>query len=159
VTFEKAVEHILAFEGGYVFDSSDPGGETNFGISKRAYPHLDIKGLSREAATEIYRKDYWEPLKPMLLPARLRLCVFDCAVNQGLARAIKTLQGAVGSKQDGVLGPETYHAAERAEVAEALLNMLQLRLSHYSKLPHFARFGSGWTKRLLSVAVESLRYV
>ena len=36
----------LGKEGGYVNNSRDPGGETNFGISKRAYPNVDIKNLT-----------------------------------------------------------------------------------------------------------------
>ena len=36
-TLDNAIEKTLAHEGGYVNDPDDPGGETNFGISKRAY--------------------------------------------------------------------------------------------------------------------------
>jgi len=36
--FLKAVEMVLAHEGGYVNDPNDPGGETKYGISKRSYP-------------------------------------------------------------------------------------------------------------------------
>ena len=157
MTFEKAVEHILAFEGGYVFDSHDPSGETNFGISKRAYPNLDIKNLTRAEAIGIYFTDYWQPLKPLLIPERLRLCVFDCAVNQGLDRAIRLLQGAVGVRQDGVLGPLTVNALKTYNETEALSNLLHLRLSHYGKLPHWGRFSKSWVRRLLTVAVESMR--
>src|SRR5437870_3022167 len=35
----KCIFIIMGFEGGYVNDPLDPGGETNYGISKRAYPH------------------------------------------------------------------------------------------------------------------------
>ena len=33
-------------------DPQDPGGETNFGISKRSYPDLDIAGLTVADATD-----------------------------------------------------------------------------------------------------------
>ena len=36
--FERAVARVLSDEGGYVDNPADPGGETNFGISKREYP-------------------------------------------------------------------------------------------------------------------------
>jgi lysozyme family protein len=157
MTFEKAIVHILAFEGGYVFDSHDPGGETNFGISKRAYPNLDIKSLTQNEAISIYFQDYWQPIKPLLLPERLRLCVFDCAVNQGLERAMRLLQGAVGVKQDGVLGPLTLSELKSYDESTALSNMLHLRLEHYAKLPHWGRYSKSWVKRLITVAVESLR--
>ena len=56
--FREAIEVILKHEGGYVNDPVDPGGETNMGISKRAYPDLDIKGLTKQSVREIYYKDY-----------------------------------------------------------------------------------------------------
>tara|TARA_Y100001951_G_C11296045_1_gene275706 strand:+ start:4160 stop:4333 length:174 start_codon:yes stop_codon:yes gene_type:complete len=48
--FDASLEHVLLFEGGYVNDPRDPGGETRFGISKRSYPREDIRGMTRERA-------------------------------------------------------------------------------------------------------------
>ena len=61
--FEDCIDKVLEHEGGYVNDPNDLGGETNFGVSKKAYPDLDIKNLTRDEAKEIYRKDYWERYK------------------------------------------------------------------------------------------------
>ena len=36
--FEQAITTTLQHEGGYVNDPADPGGETRYGISKRAFP-------------------------------------------------------------------------------------------------------------------------
>ena len=36
-TFDHCIELVLGHEGGYVDDPNDAGGETNWGISKRAY--------------------------------------------------------------------------------------------------------------------------
>jgi hypothetical protein len=58
--FEMAIDFVLPREGGYVNDINDPGGETNFGISKKKYPDLDIKNLTVQQAVEIYRRDYWD---------------------------------------------------------------------------------------------------
>jgi hypothetical protein len=58
--FLAAVHDLIAnWEGGYVDDAKDPGGETKYGISKRSYPNLDIKGLSVDAAVDIYYRDFW----------------------------------------------------------------------------------------------------
>lgn len=157
MTFEKAVEHVLTFEGGYVFDSNDPGGETNWGISKRSYPHLDIKNLSKQDAIQIYFNDFWTPIKPLLIPDKIRLCLFDCAVNQGVDRAIKILQTAVGTKVDGILGPITLAALKNRNDIDTLIAISQLRLVHYTKLPHWDRYGKGWARRLLTIALESTR--
>lgn len=36
LTFDIAFDRLLGHEGGYVNDPEDPGGETNWGISKRS---------------------------------------------------------------------------------------------------------------------------
>ena len=87
MSFEKAVEFALSFEGGYSNDPVDPGGETNYGISKRAYPTLDIKNLTREDAVAIYRRDYWDACGCDSMAGPLATCVFDTAVNCGKGRA------------------------------------------------------------------------
>ena len=61
--FTRCIRHILNEEGGYVNHAKDPGGETKYGISKRAYPHLDINNLTLDEAEAIYRLDYWEPVQ------------------------------------------------------------------------------------------------
>ena len=48
--FDRVIDIVLAHEGGYSNDSVDPGGETNFGISKRQYPDVNIKNLTVENA-------------------------------------------------------------------------------------------------------------
>lgn len=87
MTFDEAVAHILRFEGGYVNDPADPGGETKYGISKRAYPQLDIKNLTVEDAKAIYYRDYWLPAGCDSLPTAAAFLVFDFAVNAGVERA------------------------------------------------------------------------
>jgi len=57
-TFDNAVNFVLQWEGGYSNDPEDPGKETNFGISKKSYPGLDIKNLTKEKAREIYYLDF-----------------------------------------------------------------------------------------------------
>src|SRR5712675_693390 len=79
--FEMAINFVLPQEGGYVNDALDPGGETNFGISKRKYPNVDIKNLDVVGAMGIYRRDYWD--RNNLDKFRLPFCVaaFDSYVQ------------------------------------------------------------------------------
>ena len=44
--FDKAFELVIGHEGGLVDHPADPGGLTKYGISKRAYPNLDIRNLT-----------------------------------------------------------------------------------------------------------------
>lgn len=92
--FRKALQFTLKWEGGYVNDPDDPGGETKWGISKRAYPNLDIKNLTPEAAASIYAKDYWDRCSCDSLSYPLCVAVFDSAVQHGCGRAISWLKGA-----------------------------------------------------------------
>lgn len=87
--FPIAIAFTLCWEGGYVNDPADPGGETNHGISKKAHPDLDIKNLTVEEAKEIYRKEYWLGAGCDRLPIAESIALFDTAVNIGVSRALK----------------------------------------------------------------------
>ena len=83
---------IIKVEGGYVNDPDDPGGETKYGISKRAYPKLDIKNMTKDLAREIYKRDYWDACGCDDLPPGLDVAAFDAAVNMGRLTAIAILK-------------------------------------------------------------------
>ena len=83
MTFDILVKKVLKHEGGYVNDPSDPGGETKYGISKRAFPDLDIKNLTEEQAILIYYDEYWLDAKVDKLPDELHEIYLDMVVNMG----------------------------------------------------------------------------
>lgn len=86
-TFDTLVLKVLDREGGYVNNPDDRGGETNFGISKRANPTVDIKNLTPEGAKAIYKADYWDTINGDALPENVRDLAFDTAVHHGPGRA------------------------------------------------------------------------
>lgn len=90
-TWDKAIAFVLSQEGGYVNDPKDPGGETNFGISKRSYPNLDIANLTIDDAKNIYQRDYWNTMGCNELSYPLDMIVFDTAVNMGIGGATNFL--------------------------------------------------------------------
>ena len=91
--FNKLIPIILHNEGGYCNTEGDTGGETNYGISQRAYPDLNIKELTIEQASEIYFKDYYTPLNLQLIQLdELALHIFDMADNAGKKTAVILLQ-------------------------------------------------------------------
>lgn len=151
--FDKAFAAVIGHEGGYVNHPNDPGSETNFGISKSAYPDENIGGMTLERAKAIYRRDYWDTLRCDELPERIALQVFDAGVNHGRSMAVRFLQKAVGVEQDGIIGPRTIHASRvaREDVVHALFNAA--RLEAYTRLPTWGTFGKGWVRRI----VENLR--
>ena len=151
--FKKAVEFVLKHEGGYVNDPQDAGGETKFGISKRAYPNLDIKNLTRDQAIEIYKRDYWDKL-PNTLPAAVHCVLFDCAVNAGIGRALRILQAAIKVGQDGKWGGLSQSALTKLNQNEVLLRFSTERIMFYSVLSTFSRFGKGWVNRVVASLLE-----
>jgi len=153
MSFYKAVEFVLKHEGYYSNDPKDAGGETKFGISKRAYPSLDIKNLTRDDAIAIYQRDYWNKL-PEGLSESLHGALFDCAVNTGISRAIKLLQAAIKVKPDGVWGTKSSAALHKLDADEVLIRFSTERIMFYSALSTFSRFGKGWINRVVASIVQ-----
>ena len=87
--FDKIIEFTLKYEGGYVNDPDDPGGETRFGISKRSYPNVDIKNLTIEEAKKIYKRDYYDAVDFGIMDEKTKNALFDTAVNCGVGTARK----------------------------------------------------------------------
>ena len=154
-TFETAIRLVLQHEGGYVNDPDDPGGETNFGISRRTYPDLDIKNLTGEEATEIYRRDWWDKNRfGEIEPGSLATGLFDVAVNAGTSRAVTALQKAltatgVSVSVDGKLGPATLAAANGHAKPDALVReFCAQRVMYYTGLEK-PKYLLGWVRRAL----------
>lgn len=145
--FLKAVELIFKHEGGLVDHPSDPGGLTNFGISQRAYPDLNIRGLSKPGAAAIYHRDYWLKIKGDDLPGAVALSVFDMAVNSGVIRSIKIMQRCLGLKEDGIIGPKTMEAVLATPRYTMIEKYRKERQKYYESLAGFKTFGKGWTRR------------
>ena len=150
--FQHAVAFVLAKEGGYVQHPSDPGGETNFGISKRAYPHEDIANLTKQRAALLYHRDYWRAVRSHELPTGIALAVFDGAVQHGTVTAARLLQEVLGAKVDGIIGPKTLLAARQADTEWLIARYVLRRARLYARIqardPAQAVFIDGWFNRL-----------
>ena len=148
MNIEDALRILLRHEGGYVNHTDDPGGETNYGITRAVALKHGYTGsmatLPLSVATDIYRKSYWAPIKADQIPDNLRFHVFDAAVNSGPAQAIKWLQQCAGTAVDGVVGPKTLEAA--AKVTPAQYSATRLRFM--TGLSTWQTFGKGWARRI-----------
>ncbi|RJX20443.1 MAG: hypothetical protein C4570_03790 [Ammonifex sp.] len=160
--FELAARQVIGYEGGYVWNAKDPGGETKYGISRRTHPNLDIKNLTEPQAREIYRGEYWDPLQLDRLPFPVALVTFDGAVNQGPGRVTQLLQvalnrlGGAPIAVDGDLGGQTrkkimamgmYDHERNYHIAQA---ELWRRIWHYQMIavnPANLTFLRGWIAR------------
>lgn len=154
MTFDTAFDRLLGHEGGYTNDPNDPGGETNWGISKREYPSLDIKKLTREQAKAIYLRDFWNKINADKLPNGIVFQLFDFATNSGVQTAIRYFQRALGVADDGVIGPVTSHAMLVTSETDMIMQLNAERLDYMTKLVTWPKFGRGWAKRI----AQNLRY-
>jgi lysozyme family protein len=158
--FEKAITIVLKHEGGYVNDPNDLGGETKYGISKRSYPHLDIKNLTVEQAIEIYRRDWWDKYRyGDIKDQDVATKVFDLSVNMGPVTAHRLLQEALvflgyPVEIDGIIGPQTIAAANKADPRRLLHVIRWLAAHHYYRIaaqsPQSRAFLIGWLNRAYS---------
>lgn len=148
MNFDKALDYLLRHEGGYSNNRADPGGETNYGITKRVAEqhgyHGSMRSIPLSVVRDIYRESYWDKCRCDDLPDHLQFHVFDAAVNSGVGRAIKWLQSCAGVTQDGVIGPVTL--AKAYGVSAAMYS--GVRLAFMTDLPHWDTFGRGWARRI-----------
>lgn len=166
--FARAVEVVLAQEGGYANDAHDPGGETNFGISKRRFPDEDIKDLTRERAIELYHEHYWRATGCDRLPERIAIAYLDACVNHGegagsaeipggprlLQRAVRHFRDDV--VEDGTVGPVTERAVWAIDSKALLAEFLARRAQRYAEITTFPTFGHTWMRRLFDVHQAAL---
>lgn len=123
--FKEAINKTLKFEGGYVNDPDDSGGETFLGISRvnnRSWKGWKIidqckvgimlpQGISRlndklysneeliSLVHQLYKDKYWDPIQLDIIPSqRVANEIFDTAVNMGVGTAIKFAYEACGIK-------------------------------------------------------------
>lgn len=156
-TFQLIIEDVLEHEGGYVNDPRDKGGETKFGISKRWFPEVDIKNLTKQEAIRLYYDHYWKPSRAYELPEELRATYFDMCVNMGQTQAVKILQKAINSKIsgiidiDGKIGPKTIQSSAMLEKGRLQAYRCLYYANLVKKEPSQERFYYGWFKRAIEV--------
>lgn len=156
LTFNDAIERVLAHEGGYVNHPSDPGGETKWGVTKRTARangyHKPMRQMTREEAKAIYKRAFWRGCARF--EGALAFQLFDAIVNHGRGNAYRFLQRAANVADDGVIGPVTLAAVRRLPLSLLVARFLAERLRFYTNLSMFETFGRGWTRRVAT----NLRY-
>ncbi|HDZ9236842.1 TPA: peptidoglycan-binding protein [Vibrio cholerae] len=153
VLFVLTAEGGLRDDGGYVNDPADKGGETKYGISKRAFPDVDIKSLTMDDAVKIYHDNYWKPASCDEWAGPVALLTFDSAVQHGVKPAIKMLQECAGVADDGLVGKNTRAAVHACDVEYLAARYVLRRSLYYARIiknnPSQERFINGWYNRLV----------
>ncbi len=166
--FGEAIKKVLQWEGGFVNDPYDPGGATNWGLSKKFLDRIgnysigEIESMTEESAVKIYRQEIW--LKrgyDKIKSDELATKVFNIGVNISDSSAIKILQQSYNQvfkdnkiKVDGILGPETLGAVNclSAVKIDEITRAFKMRcVKHYEKWckgnPNRKEFAAGLIAR------------
>ncbi len=135
-TVDQITDGILAREGGFVNDPSDPGGATNHGVTIHTMRRLgldldrdgdvdvqDVRLLTRAQAKKIFLEHYYRKPRIDRLPEALQASVYDMYVNAG-GNAVKILQRLLVKMGfriavDGAIGPKTIGACRTAAQVNA----------------------------------------
>lgn len=146
--FLKCHEVTAKWEGGWSDHPSDPGGATMYGITIAKYREhfpkgtaADLKKISRAAALDIYRKDFWNTVNGDNLAPGVDLAVYDAGVNSGVSRARKWLLASIGG----------------ADV-QTVKNICKARLGFVQGLSTWKTFGKGWARRIADIEAKGVSW-
>lgn len=157
--FSEAIAKTITKEGGdkYTEIENDAGGATKFGISKRSYPHLDIRNITEQQAHEIYKRDYWDRVSGDQINSQIVAeTVLDAIVHMGVKTASRMVQLAINVAPDGVIGPKTIAKlnATDANTFKAIFTLAVI--ARYARICNQDRtqtkFLLGWLNRALGSA-------
>lgn len=163
MTRDQIIAFVILIEGGYVNDPDDTGGATKYGVTQRYLDsrrnHFDgmpasVADLTTDQAATLYATDQWLEVHADELPPPLQLMALDCAVNQGGPEACILMQGCVGAKQDGNIGPVTLAAIHAADPMKLLMRFAVARDLRYAA--GNAKYVRGWIRRLVRVYTACL---
>lgn len=154
--------HVAQWEGGYSDDVYDKGKQTKYGITigtlsdynGRPASVDEVKALTYGKALEIFRKNYWTPVRGDELPIALALLTYNTRVMSGPKDGERFLQKALNKfgaslDVDGEIGPLTLQAAwDTKDVAAVVADYHAQNLAYLKTLDSWAHFGKGWKNRL-----------
>jgi lysozyme family protein len=165
-SFDIFLPLLLRFEGGYVDDPTDPGGETNKGVTMATFQHCshellgidptsqNLQALTDPQAGIIYRNLYWDKINGDDFPLQeLANIVCDFYVNSG-THATVLLQRVLNSMganliEDGGIGPASIKALNAMDQVAVYRQYKQGRIAYYQSLAQkFPQFERGWLNRV-----------
>ena len=169
--FEKAIPHVLKWEGGFVNHPADPGGATNRGIifslfkeyakSLGLLPNVDaLKSLTEAQAKKIYKSHFWDKMQgDKFTDQSIANITFDGFVNSGY-NGIKIVQRMAGTKTDGIIGTNSLFVINSAVPQVLFESIKDERIRYYESLaerkPQMQVFLKGWLNRINSFNYEQL---
>ena len=172
--YRKIIPFLLSFEGGYVNDPSDSGGETNKGVTWATYEaycfrvlnvkptHQHFKTLTDDEVGRFFKLLYWDELNGDNIPSQaIAEMVSDWAYNSGERIAAKELQRCLYMDFgfplmiDGDIGPKTIAAISQADEKTFAEKYTERRMAYYDGLaerrPKDKKYIKGWLNRAVGL--------
>lgn len=150
--FRQFMNRVLGHEGGYVNHPRDPGGETNWGITKRTAQangyHGSMRSMTRNQAIDIYHSAFWLRYRCEEMSDALAFQFFDACINHGYGNAARMLQRAANVADDGIIGNITLNAIRTMPQNDLLMRFNAERIMFFTKIGTFNTFGRGWMRRV-----------
>lgn len=159
--WDRAVENILIWEGGWAERPNEPGGAVNRGISFTAFKEwrkaqgkpepsfADLKAITKEEAKEIYRAKYAQRIDFDSLPPGYDYALLTAAVMTG---------PNYGKPELHRPGAAWYHEEAKGDLGLLLVLMMRAKMHDPNCGPHVIPgtkrkqwYGPGWSDRFLSV--------
>jgi lysozyme family protein len=174
------IDHTInKWEGGYVNDPDDPGGETNFGITQPFIDEyrrlvdrnfaLSPDQLTRDDARSLYDGMMSAKKIDKILDPELRAHVFDLMVNPGISAGpalvldvlddhgykvkVGTNDDVIGSRALSAMN-DLFLSGDQDKIRRINNALVRKRLNYYQDRitddPVKAKYRTGWNKRSLS---------
>ena len=140
----------------YDDDPHDTGGRTCMGVIQRVYdghrrrqgrPIQDVWLISDADVMEIYRTQYYDPMRIDDLPPGIALVTFDAGVNTGITAGAKHLQEVLGVTVDGHIGSATLDRARYSDYTDVVTRLTARRVRYYKALRTYWVHGRAWLSR------------
>lgn len=182
--FNNLKKFILSFEGGYVNDPLDKGGETNKGITIGTWatagfnttekiPSIKVGTKEYKNVTkslyemtdsqwdQIFTKFYWGRWKASEIKSQpIANILVDWAWASGIY-SVKLTQRLLKLPEDGVVGPKTLAAINNYPDQRQLFFDIKEERRQYiqdiiNRTPTNAKFRVGWLRRIEAITYEGL---
>lgn len=161
-TYDEALPALLKHEGGHVNHPSDPGGETNYGITiavaRASGYNGPMRSIPMDVVKRIYRTKYWDALRCDDLPRGVDYAVFDYGVNSGIGRSGKVLRRVLGlSDSSYQVTKDVLSAIGKVDPEKLVDDICSERMRFLQSLKTWPVFGKGWGRRVTEVKALALR--
>lgn len=166
--FNRYENKLKRWEGGYANDPADAGGPTNIGITLATFraffgadkTEADLRRITAEQWRHIMKGGFWDKCwADQIRNQSVAEIIVDWCINSGTGM-IRKVQGIVGAKTDGIMGPRTLAAINAYDPQRLHFMVKAARAEHYAAITRNRsaniKFYDGWINRLADFRFSKL---